>query len=395
MTISTQVREAMTRSSWIRRMFEEGARLKQEHGVENVYDFSLGNPVVEPPQRVKEALQRAASTDAPRGVHRYMPNAGFPHVRAKVGEYLARETGLDYSGDQVVMCVGAGGGLNVIMKSLLDPGDEVICLTPFFVEYRFYVGNHGGESVLVPTDASFQPDLDAIDAAITERTKAVIVNSPNNPTGVVYTKESLDALGDLLRRASERIGHTIYLITDEPYRHIAYDVEVPWVQLSYEATILVTSHSKDLALPGERIGFIAPSPRIEGVTELVGALTFSNRTLGFVNAPSIQQRAVADLQGYSVDPAVYRRKRETFLPALRSMGYEIVEPRGAFYMFPKSFVADDVAFVRELQEERILTVPGTGFGRSGHFRISYCVEDETIERSLDGFARVARRYGRG
>lgn len=394
MSISTKVRQAMTQSSWIRRMFEEGARLKREHGAENVFDFSLGNPVVEPPERVKQALQTAASTDAPRGVHRYMPNAGFPHVREKVGSYLAERTGLDYSGDHVVMCVGAGGGLNVIMKSLLDAGDEVICLTPFFVEYRFYVDNHGGTPVLVPTDEVFQPDVPAIEAAITERTKAVIVNSPNNPTGVVYSKQTLDELGAMLTRASERIGRTIYLITDEPYRHITYGAEVPWVQCSYDSTILVTSHSKDLALPGERIGFIAPSPRIENVDELVGALTFANRTLGFVNAPSIQQRAVADLQGFSVDSEVYGRKRRMFLPELRRMGYEIVEPEGAFYMFPRSFVEDDVAFVRELQEERILTVPGTGFGRPGHFRISFCVEDATIERALPGFERVARRHGR-
>lgn len=391
MTISRKVAEAQKASSWIRRMFEEGARLKAQHGAENVYDFSLGNPVVEPPPAVIEALVAAAGTKEP-GAHRYMPNAGYPKVRGAIAEYLAAKTGLPYTGDGIVMCVGAGGGLNVLFKAILDPGDEVIVLTPFFVEYVFYIDNHGGKCVQVPTDAEFLPDLDAIRAAITPKTKAVIVNSPNNPTGVTYSKQVLDGLGDLLRAESERVGHRIVLITDEPYRYIAYDVEVPWVQKSYQDTVLITSHSKDLALPGERIGFIAPTPGMEGLPELVGALTFANRILGFVNAPAIQQRAIATLQGKTVDPDIYRRKRELILPALRDMGFEIVEPTGAFYIFPKSMNEDDVAFVRELQEELILTVPGRGFGRPGHFRISYCVDDATIQGALPGFAKVAARY---
>ena len=391
MSISRKVQEAMKASSWIRRMFTEGARLKAEHGAENVFDFSLGNPVVEPPAEVIEAMVAAAGTKAP-GSHRYMPNAGYPHVRDAVGSYLAAQTGLPYAGDHIVMCVGAGGGLNVLFKAMLDPGDEVIVLTPFFVEYGFYIDNHGGTCVKVPTDAEFLPDLDAIRGAITERTKALVINSPNNPTGVTYSKAVLDGVGAMLREESARIGHTIVLVTDEPYRYIVYDVEVPWVQCSYDDTILVTSHSKDLALPGERIGFIAPSPLLDGVTDMVTALTFANRILGFVNAPATQQRAVAQLQGKSVDPEIYRAKREKMLPALRAMGYEIVDPTGAFYMFPKSLNEDDVAFVRELQEELILTVPGTGFGRPGHFRISYCVDDATIERSLAGFEKVAARY---
>ncbi len=391
MTVSKKVAEAMKASSWIRRMFEEGARLKAEHGAANVYDFSLGNPVVEPPEEVIEAMVAAAGTREP-GSHRYMPNAGYPRVRDAVGTHLAGRTGLPYTGDHVVMCVGAGGGLNVLMKAILDPGDEVIVLTPFFVEYRFYVDNHGGSSVLVPTDAEFLPDLDAIRAAITPRTKALIVNSPNNPTGVTYSADVLDGLGDLLRAESAKLGRPILLVTDEPYRYITYGVDVPWVQNHYDHTVLITSHSKDLALPGERIGFIAPSPRIGDAAALVGALTFANRILGFVNAPATQQRAVASLQGHSVDPEIYRKKRDRMLPALRAMGFEIVEPTGAFYMFPKSLLDDDVAFVRELQEERILTVPGTGFGRPGHFRISYCVDDASIENALPGFERVAARH---
>ncbi len=391
MPISRKIAEAMKSSSWIRRMFEQGARLKAEHGAENVYDFSLGNPVVEPPKQVIDALAAAAGTTE-RGAHRYMQNAGYPHVREAVAAHLSSKTGLTFTGAGVVMCVGAGGGLNVIMKTLLDPEDEVIVLTPFFVEYVFYVDNHGGKTVQVPTDESFLPDVDAIRAAITDRTKAVIVNSPNNPTGVTYPHASLDAVGALLSEESERRGTRIFLISDEPYRYIAYDVEVPWIYHSYPDTIVVTSHSKDLAMPGERIGFIAPAPGMEGLGDIVSGLTFATRTLGFVNAPATQQRAVAQLQGTTIDPEIYRKKRDVLLPALREMGMEIVEPTGAFYIFPKTAIPDDVAFVRELQEERILTVPGRGFGRPGHMRISYCVEDATIRNALPGFERVMSRY---
>jgi aspartate aminotransferase len=380
----------MKGSSWIRRMFEEGARLKAEHGAANVFDFSLGNPVIEPPDAVRAALVAAAGESTP-GLHRYMPNAGFPEVRDAVARRLAAESGFPFEARHVVMCVGAGGGLNVTLKTLLDPGDEVVLLAPYFVEYLFYVENHGGVSRIVETDGAFQLDLGAIEAALGPRTRAVLLNSPNNPTGVVYPRASLDALGALLRDASRRAGRTIALVTDEPYRRIAFDGPVPWVFPSYEHTILVTSHSKDLALPGERIGYIAASPSLEGADEFVAGATFATRTLGFVNAPAIQQRAVANLQGVTVDPAIYRRKRDRLWGALTSMGYDIVKPGGAFYLFPRSPLADDVAFVRELQAERILTVPGIGFGRSGHVRISYCVEDETIERALPGFERVAKR----
>ena len=372
-------------------MFEEGARLKARHGAEKVCDFSLGNPVVEAPEQVREALIEAASDVTPGG-HRYMPNAGYPEVRDAIAAFLALETGAPFEGRHVVMSVGAGGGLNVVLKTLLDPQDEVILLAPYFVEYLFYVENHGGVCVTVQTDDRFQLDLRAVEAAITSRTKAVLINSPNNPTGAVYPRESLHALGQLLRDASKRIARRIYLLTDEPYRRIAFDVDVPWVFQSYDDTVLVTSHSKDLALPGERIGYIAVSPTLQPLDELMGGLTFATRTLGFVNAPAIQQRAVAKLQGVTVDPAIYRRKRDRLHAALTGMGYDVVRPEGAFYMFPRSLNPDDVAFVRELQEELVLTVPGVGFGRRGHLRVSYCVEDAVIECALPAFERVARRY---
>jgi aspartate aminotransferase len=376
--ISRKVTQSMQAASWIRRMFEEGARLKERHGADQVFDFSLVS---------------AAGTREP-GAHRYMPNAGYPAVRDAVAAYLGQATGLPFEGRNVVMCVGAGGGLNVTLKALLDPGEEVVVLAPYFVEYRFYVDNHGGVPVVVQTDDAFQPDLAALEAALTPRTKAVFVNSPNNPTGVVYPRRVLDELGELLRVASARHGRRIYLVTDEPYRHIAYGVEVPWVFHSYQDTVLVTSHSKDLALPGERIGYVVPHPGLETLAQLVGALTFATRTLGFVNAPATQQRAVASLQGQTVDPALYRRKRDVLYPALVEAGYDVVEPHGAFYLFPRSPDPDDVAFARELQEERVLVVPGTGFDRPGHFRVSYCVEDDVIERALPAFRRVAERHRR-
>jgi aspartate aminotransferase len=389
--VSSAIHEAMQRASWIRRMFEEGARLKRELGEENVCDFSLGNPVMEPPERVREALVEAAGTRDP-GAHRYMHNAGLVRTREAVAAHLAASTGLAFEWRHVVMSVGAGGGLNAAFKALLDADDEVLLLAPHFPDYPAYVGNHRGVPVRVPTDERFLPDPAAIEAAVTARTRLVVMNSPNNPTGVVYPREAIDAVGEVLRRASARIGRTIYLLTDEPYRHIVFGVDVPWVFASYRDTILVTSHSKDLALPGERIGHVAVSPEVDDVDLVVGAITFTTRALGYTNAPAIQQRAVASLQGFSVDAEVYRRKRDRLYDALTAMGYEMVRPEGAFYLFPRSPIEDDVAFVRELQEERLLAVPGTGFGRPGHFRIAYCVDDDTIERSLPAFERVARRH---
>ncbi|MCG3133912.1 MAG: Aspartate aminotransferase [Planctomycetes bacterium] len=386
--LSRKVADAMRSASWIRRMFEEGNRLKAEHGPANVFDFSLGNPVVEPPPRVIDALRRAVEPGPP-GAHRYMPNAGYPEVRAKVAAHLAGAAGLPFEGRHVVMSVGAGGGLNVLMKTLLDPGDEVVVLAPYFPEYEFYVDNHGGRLVVAETRGDFQIDFDALERAITLRTKAVLVNSPNNPTGVVYPPSALDRLGALLRDASERHGRTIVLVADEPYRHIAYGAPVPWPFASYGPTVVVTSHSKDLALPGERIGYLAFSPSMPDCDALVAGATFATRTLGFVNAPAIQQRAAGDLQGVSVDPGIYRRKRDRLHAGLVAAGYDVVLPDGAFYLFPRTPDPDDVAFVRRLLGELILAVPGAGFGRPGHMRLSYCVDDATIERALPGFARAA------
>ncbi len=382
----------MTGASWIRKMFTQGIRLKEQFGAENVADLSLGNPVLEPPAAVQARLRELAGSE-PRGWHRYMPNAGYPSTRAAVAAHLEKHTGIPYTGDHVVMTVGAGGGLNVAFKGLLDEGDEVICLTPYFVEYRFYITNHGGTIVLVPTDAGFRPDAAAIKAAITPRTRAVVINSPNNPSGVVYSAADYDAVADVLTEASAAQGRPVYLITDEPYRAIAYDgVDVPWVQKHYVDTIHITSFSKDLAMPGERIGYIAVNPASEGAAELVGAFTFANRVLGFVNAPALQQRLIEGLLDVTVDLSGYADKRTRLLDALAASGYETVRPEGAFYIFPKvPGGMDDVEFVGLCLEERLLVVPGSGFGTPGHFRLSYAVTDRDVDLAVEALKRVADR----
>jgi len=395
MPISRAVAEAMQGASWIRRMFEEGLRLKQRLGAENVADLSLGNPVLEPPEAVRARLKELVAHEPP-GCHRYMPNAGFESTRAAVAAHLARHTGVPYAARHVVMSVGAGGGLNVVLKGLLDPGDEVVCLAPYFVEYRFYVTNHGGAPVVVQTDDSFRPDPSRLAAAITPRTRAVIVNSPNNPTGVVYGREDLEALAEVLRDASAAQGRPVYLVSDEPYRAIAYDdVEVPWPVRHYAETLHVTSFSKDLAMPGERIGYVAVNPAARDAEALVGAFTFTNRILGFVNAPALQQRLVEGLLDVRVDLRGYESKRARLLDALAASGYEVVRPDGAFYMFPRvPGELGDTDFVRLCLEERLLVVPGSGFGREGHFRMSYAVADRDVDLAVEALDRVARRVRR-
>jgi len=392
MAMAKKIEGFITQSSWIRRMFEEGIRLKQEFGAGNVYDFSLGNPNVEPPEEFRQALREVAAADIP-GKHAYMPNAGYPETRRAVADYLFREQGVAITAEQVVMTVGAGGALNVVFKTILDPGDEVLIPTPFFVEYRFYVDNGGGITVTVPTREDFSLDLTAIEAAINKNTKAVLINSPNNPTGRVYDVASLEGLAAVMRRKSGDYGRTIYLVSDEPYRDIVYDgVQVPGVMKLYGHSILVFSYSKSLSLSGERIGYIAVHPECEDAADLMGGLVLCNRMLGFVNAPALMQRVIARLQGVNVDAGIYKRKRDLLCEGLASVGYEVSKPEGAFYLFQKTPIADDVAFVRALQEERILAVPGSGFGGPGFIRIAYCVDDATIKNAMAGFGRVLNKF---
>ena len=392
MTISKKVEGIIDKSSFIRKMFEEGARLKAEHGQENVFDFSLGNPNLPPPEQFTTIMHEIIDSDE-AGTHGYMPQPGYPQVRDKVAAYLTQEHGVDVSGGEVLMTCGAAGALNVILKAVLDPDDEVLSPQPCFVEYRFYVENHGGFFKTVPTNPDFTLDLDALAGAITEKTKVVLINSPNNPTGQVYSKESLDSLGDLLEEKSKALGRTIYLVSDEPYRKIVYDdVAVPSIFQSYKESIVATSYSKDISIPGERIGFVAVNPQASFRGELTGAMAITNRILGFVNAPALMQRAVARLQGMSVDINEYKRKRDLLCDGLASSGYEFIRPPGAFYLFPKAPIEDDVAFTKELQEELILVVPGSGFAGPGYFRIAFCCDDDTIVNALPGFAKVMSKY---
>jgi aspartate aminotransferase len=395
MAISEKVKNALEGASWVRRMFEQGEELKKLYGEENIFDFSLGNPNLEPPASLKKALKALA--DQPiAGMHRYMPNNGYVETRRAIAQYIAEESGLPFGEKHIVMTVGAAGGLNVVFKALLDEGDEVIVPSPYFMEFKFYIENSGGRIRLVETHDNFSLNLKEIEKAFGKKTKAVLINSPNNPTGVVYNRESLEELGRLLKEKSRELKRTLYLITDEAYRRIVFDqVKLPIAFQYYPHTIRVTSHSKDLSLPGERIGYIAANPSCEEVEELIAAIVFANRTLGFVNAPALMQRLVAPLQRNSINVKEYEEKRDLFYHSLSSYGYQIVKPEGAFYLFPKAPIEDDVAFVKELQSKRILTVPGTGFGKPGYFRIAYAVERKAIEKSLPGFKELADKYGMG
>jgi len=389
--ISEKVASYLEKGSWIRKMFEEGARLKAQFGEENVYDFSLGNPPEEPP---REFLEQVRSLLERPGVHRYMPNAGFQEAREAVARSVAAESGLPVEAQQVIMTVGAGGALNVALKALLDPGEQVIIIAPFFVEYRFYVDNHNGESVVVKSSEDFSLDLEAIEKAINHRTKAMLLNSPNNPTGVVYPEEQIRGLGELLREKGRALGRDIYLLSDEPYRRLLYDgVSFPHVFKHVENAIIATSHSKDLALAGERIGYLVASPRCADLERLMAAMVFANRTLGFVNAPALMQLAVASLQGVTIDVSSYQQRRDRLYSLLTGLGFQMVKPRGAFYLFPRSPIANDVSFVQEAQRRRILVAPGTGFGWPGHFRIAYSVPMEMIERSVGAWEALAKEFG--
>ncbi len=370
-------------------MFEEGNRLKQIHGDDKVYDFTLGNPHLPPPESFVKRLRELVN-GSQEEIHRYMPNSGWPEVRDKIALNLAARTQLPWTGSHVVMTVGAGGGLNIALKTLLNPGDEVIVLSPYFVEYLFYIQNHGGVAVDCPTTADFCPDPQQLLSKVTERTRAVIINSPNNPTGRVYSEDELQAFCQALKEASNRVGNPIYLISDEPYRKVTYDgVTCPEVSQYYDDTIIITSHSKDLGLAGDRIGYLAVQPAAADLADVIAGCTFCNRTLGFVNAPSLFQLAVADCQDDSVDLTEYARNRQILCQHLKKLGFDFEVPQGAFFLFPRSPGGDDLKFIELAMEQRILVVPGGGFGRPGHFRLSFAVPEEMVGHSLSAWERLA------
>jgi aspartate aminotransferase len=384
MPVARTIAKQLEHASWIRRMFEEGTRLKQERGAENIFDFTLGNPDVEPPVQTREALLRIVQRELP-GRHGYMPNPGFPEVRAAMANRLQRDSGLDFKAEHICMTTGAAAACNVILKAILDPGDEVILLAPYFAEYPFYVGNHGGRTIVVDTDADCLPDVDKIAAAITKRTRAILLNTPNNPSGRVYPAALLRELEAML----SPLPNPPLVISDEPYKQLVYDGrKQPDVAAHITSTAICYSWSKSQALAGERIGFLALSPRLPDADQMATACAFANRTLGFVNAPALWQRVMAEAADACVDVGAYEHKRDVLCDVLANAGYDVRKPEGGYYVFLKTPMADDVAFVGHLLKQGVLAVPGTGFGRGGFIRLSMTVPMDTIERSLPAFARA-------
>ena len=390
--LSAQIAAALGNSSMIRKMFEAGNELRKKYGNDKVYDFSLGNPDVPAPAAVKTALKDIAENADKAFALGYMPNAGYPECREKLGAYLTREQGLPVPGSHVIATCGAAGGINAFFRAVLEAGDEVICPSPYFVEYAFYAGNFQGKLVPVASKAdTFELDCAAIDAAITPKTRAVLVNSPNNPTGQIYTRKELDELAAVLKNASRKFGRTIYLIADEPYRYLNYDnCDVPSVFSVYDASVVIGSFSKTLSLAGERIGYVAVNPALEGAEELLNGVIMTNRILGFVNAPAVAQQILIRAVDSTIELDIYRRRRDLMAQVLKDAGIEFMMPKGAFYFFPKSPVADEREFVQKLLEQRILAVPGRGFGLAGHFRLTFCVDESIIANSAESFKNAMK-----
>ena len=393
--ISKKMENMVANSSAIRAMFEEGNRLAKIYGAENVFDFSLGNPNVPAPEEVKNAIIELLNEEDPIALHGYTnSNAGYADVREAVAQSLNERFGTEFEGKNIVMTVGAAGGLNVILKSLLNPADEVIVFAPYFGEYRSYVSNYDGVLVEVSPDTeTFQPKLAEFEEKITAKTKAVIVNTPNNPTGVVYSEETIEKMAEILEKKQKEFGTDIYLISDEPYRELAYDgVEVPYLTKYYANTIVGYSYSKSLSLPGERIGYLVIPSEASDSEDLISAASVATRILGFVNAPTLQQKVVKTCLNAKTDISYYDRNREALYNGLKELGFECVRPEGAFYLFVKSPVEDEKAFCAAAKKYNILIVPGSSFGCPGYVRIAYCVAYETIVNSLPKFKELAGEY---
>ena len=392
--VSQQVQSYLESSSWIRRMFEAGREMKAQYGEDNVYDFSLGNPDLPPPPAVAEGLQSLAHQAQRPYAFGYMPNAGYPELRQGLAERLSREQHVDLTQEDLVVSCGAAGGLNALLRAVLEPGDEVVCPAPFFVEYNFYVQNHGGSLRPVPCrEPDFALDLEGIAEAVSAQTRAVLINSPNNPTGRVYSEAELRRLAEILEAASREHGRPILLISDEPYRFLTFDgVQVPPVLPTYSHSVVVSSFSKNLSLAGERVGYVALNPEMPDKEELLQGLILTNRILGFVNAPALGQQLVGHCLDASVDIAVYEQRRKAMIEVLDAAGYAYAVPQGAFYFFVQAPGGDDVAFVQTLQEERVLAVPGSGFGFPGYFRLSFCVPEAVIRNGAPSLERARQRW---
>lgn len=392
--ISNKMKELVAGSSAIRAMFEEGKRLASIYGAENVFDFSLGNPNVPAPEAIDKAIREVLDEEDSVTLHGYMSNTGFDDVRLAIARSINEKHGTNFNEGNIIMTVGAAGGLNVILKSLLNPGEEVVVFAPFFGEYRSYVANYDGKLVVVPPNTeTFQPNLAEFEKVLTPNTKAVIVNSPNNPTGVIYSEETIIALADILRKKQEEFHTDIYLISDEPYRELVYtDAKVPYLTKYYDNTIVGYSFSKSLSLPGERIGYLVIPSEVSDYEDLFNAAGVATRVLGFVNAPGLQQKVVAKCLNEQTDIAYYAKNRETLFEGLKKLGFSCILPEGAFYLFMKSPIADEKEFCETAKKYNLLLVPGSAFGCPGFVRIAYCISYETITASLPKFAELAKEY---
>ena len=388
MTISKKMSDFLEQGSWIRRMFEDGIELKKKYGPENVFDLSLGNPIFSPPDVLYDEM-KSLILNPDKSAHRYMPNAGLDETREKVAEFLTATTNHNFGLNNILMTGGAGGALNVALKSILDPGDEVIFFTPYFPEYFFYTDNHSGVSKIIDSDDNFIPDLKSFDANINSKTKAVIINSPNNPSGIVYNDDFYKEFSEILKKHETLLNREIFVISDEPYRRIIFDdLDCPNILDFHDNTIVASSFSKDLAIPGERVGYLGISPNIKNTEILMDGLVFANRVLGFVNAPAFMQRAIANILFNTVNIEEYLLRRNFLCDELSKLGYNFIIPKGAFYLFPKSPLDDDILFTKLLKENKVLVVPGSGFGKKGYFRISFCVDWESIKGSIAGFEKA-------
>lgn len=392
--IAKKMEPYLKNNSAIRMMFEEGNRLKAKYGADKVFDFSLGNPNVPAPAKIREAIIDILKTEEPTKIHGYMSNAGFPEVRAAIAEELNERFGTKFTENNLIMTVGAGSGLNVCLKTLVDPGEEVIVFAPYFLEYGAYVRNYDGVLVEVAPDTeTFQLNLTDFEAKLNEKTKAVIINNPHNPTGVVFSEETIVRLAEILKKKQKEYGHAIYLISDEPYRELAFDgAQVPFVTKYYENTMVVYSYSKSLSLPGERIGYVVIPDEVEDSADTITAATIANRISGCVNAPSLIQLAVARCARAKVDLEFYDRNRRTLYEGLAKCGFTCVKPEGAFYLWVKSPVPDEKEFVNAGKKYNILMVPGSSFACPGYVRLAYCVSHETIVNSLPEFEKLAKEY---
>jgi len=392
--ISNTMKSVISNNSIIRAMFEEGQRLSKIHGEENVFDYSIGNPNVEPPESIKKIITEILNEEKPNFVHGYMNNSGYEDVRDAVSSFLNKKQDLTLSRDNIVMTCGAGGGLNIILRSILNPDDEVIVFAPYFGEYKHYVENFSGKFVICPTHAeTFDPDLEALSEIITSKTKALIINNPNNPTGIVYSEKVIQTLANLLNEKQKELNTTIYLISDEPYREIVYeDTFVPCILKYYDNSFIGYSYSKSLSLPGERIGYVIINSLMDGFEEMISALKIANRILGFINAPSLFQRVIAKSLDAEVDISSYEKNRDLLYNHLVSLGFICLKPQGTFYMFPKSLIEDDKKFCEDAKKFNLLLVPGSNFGCPGHVRLAYCISYEKIKNSLPAFNKLAALY---